>query len=137
MLQGNWKVSNRIGCVALLVHDLDETLAFYCNRLDFNVLEDSGGGHHARSVVIAPQGNHGFGLRLARAETEAQSASVGRQGGDAVFLALYTDDFWRDYNALREREVQFVKNPKNSDLGTVAVFSDLYGNLWDLIEPLQ
>ncbi len=134
MLQGNWKVSNRIGLVSVLVRDHDEAIAFYCDRLDFTVREDSVTDGQRR-VVISPQGKQGFGLLLTLAETEQQQSSVGNQSGGAVFLFLYTDDFWRDYNALRERDVRFVRNPRNEDSGTVAVFSDLYGNLWDLIEP--
>lgn len=134
MQQSDWNVRNRIGLVTLLVEAYDEAIAFYRDTLDFTLIEDTPLPDGKRWVVVSPQSSNGFGLLLARASTEAQRAQIGNQSGGRVFLFLYTNDFWRDYNTLRDRNVRFVRNPKQQDYGTVAVFTDLYGNLWDLIE---
>ncbi len=135
MQQSDWHIRNRIGLVTLLVHSYDDAIAFYRDTLDFTLREDSHRDDVKRWVVVSPQTHQGFGLLLAKASNEAQRVQVGNQSGGRVFLFLYTNDFWRDYNTLRERDVRFVRNPKQYDYGTVAVFADLYGNLWDLIEP--
>ncbi len=121
--------------VALVVRDYDEAIEFYCRKLHFHVVEDSYQPEQDnRWVVVAPPGSNGANLLLARASTAEQEACIGRQTGGRVFLFLSTDDFWRDYNEMRSTGIKFVREPKNEPYGTVAVFEDLYGNLWDLIE---
>ncbi|MFL7868400.1 MAG: VOC family protein [Anaerolineales bacterium] len=122
--------------VALVVRDYDEAIAFFCQKLHFELVEDTyQPAQDKRWVVVAPPGSNGTTLLLARASTPAQEASVGDQTGGRVFLFLSTDDFWRDYNEMLAAGIQFVREPKSESYGTVAVFEDLYGNLWDLIEP--
>ena len=121
--------------VALVVRDYDEALAFFRNKLHFTLVEDTYQPEQdKRWVVVAPPGSTGTTLLLARATTPAQVAAIGNQTGGRVFLFLETDDFWRDYNALRAAGVRFVRDPKEAPYGTVAVFEDLYGNLWDLVQ---
>lgn len=121
--------------VALVVRDYDEAIEFFCNRLHFTLVEDTYQPEQdKRWVVVAPPGSTGTNLLLARASTPAQAASIGDQTGGRVFLFLGTDDFWRDYNEMRSAGVRFVREPKNAPYGTVAVFEDLYGNLWDLVQ---
>ncbi len=121
--------------VALVVRDYDEALAFFRNKLHFTLVEDTYQPEQdKRWVVVAPPGSTGTTLLLARATTPAQVAAIGNQTGGRVFLFLETDDFWRDYNALRATGVRFVREPKEAPYGTVAVFEDLYGNLWDLVQ---
>ncbi len=121
--------------VALVVRDYDEAIDFYCQKLHFELVEDSYQPEQdKRWVVVAPPGSNGTHLLLARASTTEQEASIGSQTGGRVFLFLSTDDFWRDYNEMRAVGVNFVREPKDAPYGTVAVFEDLYGNLWDLIE---
>ncbi len=121
--------------VALVVRDYDEALAWYVDVLGFERRcdEDRGGGR--RWVLVAPPGGQGTALLLARAVTPAQAARVGDQTGGRVFLFLHTDDFARDHAALRARGVRFVEAPRHEAYGTVAVFEDLYGNRWDLLQP--
>jgi catechol 2,3-dioxygenase-like lactoylglutathione lyase family enzyme len=125
-----------IAHVALVVADYDEALAFYTGKLHFTVVEDSyQPAQDKRWVVIAPPGAPGgTTLLLARAATTEQRAFVGNQAGGRVFLFLQTDDFWRDYHAMTAAGVTFVREPKTESYGTVAVFVDLYGNRWDLVE---
>lgn len=125
----------RIAHIALLVDDYDEAIAFYTEKLDFRLLEDNKLSEEKRWVMVAPKGAKECALLLAKAANKQQSAFVGNQSGGRVFLFLYTDDFWRDYEKLKSREVKFVRGPETFDYGTVAVFEDLYGNLWDLVEP--
>lgn len=121
--------------IALLVRDYDEAIAFYTEKLGFALLEDTEQPEqHKRWVVVAPPGGIGATLLLARAATPEQERFVGDQAGGRVFLFLRTDDFWRDFHAMRERGVHFVREPKRAEYGTVAVFEDLYGNRWDLVE---
>ncbi len=121
--------------VALVVRDYDEAIEFYCQKLHFHVVEDSYQSQQdKRWVVVAPPGSNGTNLLLARASTPEQEACIGRQTGGRVFLFLSTDDFCRDYNEMRSAGIKFVREPKNEAYGTVAVFKDLYGNLWDLVE---
>ena len=121
---------------ALVVRDYDEAIEFFCGKLGFDLVEDTYQAEQdKRWVVIAPVGSNGASILLARASTPEQESCVGRQTGGRVFLFLRTDDFWRDYEAMREKGIRFVREPKQADYGTVAVFTDLYGNLWDLIEP--
>ena len=121
--------------VALVVRDYDEAIDFYCRRLHFTLVEDSYQPEQdKRWVVVAPPSSNGTTLLLARAATPQQEAAIGNQSGGRVFLFLSTDDFWRDYNEMRSAGIRFVREPKDAPYGTVAVFEDLYGNLWDLIE---
>jgi catechol 2,3-dioxygenase-like lactoylglutathione lyase family enzyme len=123
-----------IAHVALVVRDYDEAIAFYTQKLGFTLLEDSYQPEQdKRWVVIAPGNSEGTTILLARASKPEQEAFVGDQAGGRVFLFLATDDFWRDYKAFVENGVNFVREPKTDSYGTVAVFEDLYGNLWDLI----
>lgn len=128
-------MNQTLGLTALVVRDYDEAIDFYTNTLDFVLIDDSYVPEQdKRWVVIAPPGVTGSQILLARAVGEEQSSRIGNQTGGRVFLFLYTDDFWRDYKAYTEKGVEFVREPKTEDYGTVAVFRDLYGNLWDLIQ---
>jgi len=121
--------------VALVVRDYDEAIEFYCRKLHFKLIEDSyQPDQDKRWVVVAPPGSDGTNLLLARASTAEQEACIGRQTGGRVFLFLSTDDFWRDFGEMTSAGIKFVREPKNEAYGMVAVFEDLYGNLWDLIE---
>jgi catechol 2,3-dioxygenase-like lactoylglutathione lyase family enzyme len=125
-----------IGLTSLVVDDYDEALAFYVGTLGFVLIEDTDvPEQNKRWVVVAPAGSTESRLLLARASTAEQAARVGNQTGGRVFLFLYTDNFARDYEAYRAKGVRFVREPKEEPYGTVAVFSDLYGNLWDLLQP--
>lgn len=125
-----------IATVALVVRDYDEALAFYVGTLGFTLIEDTYiPAQDKRWVTVAPPGSTGPLLLLARAVGEEQSSRIGNQTGGRVFLFLYTDDFWRDYAAYRSKGVIFVREPKEESYGTVAVFADLYGTLWDLLQP--
>ena len=123
-----------LGHVALVVRDYDEALAFYTQTLKFTVVEDTQMSEEKRWVLIAPPGSRGATLLLARAATPEQASRIGNQTGGRVFLFLHTDDFWRDYNEMIVRKVKFIRPPKEEPYGTVAVFEDLYGNLWDLLQ---
>jgi catechol 2,3-dioxygenase-like lactoylglutathione lyase family enzyme len=121
--------------MALLVRDYDEAIAFYTETLHFTLIEDTYQPEQdKRWVVVAPPGSAGATLLLARASTPEQQTFIGNQAGGRVFLFLNTDDFWRDYNEMVERGVNFVREPKTEPYGIVAVFKDLYGNLWDLLQ---
>ena len=121
--------------VALVVRDYDEAIRFYCETLRFTLIEDTYQPEQdKRWVVVAPPGSHGTTLLLARASTPEQARFVGDQAGGRVFLFLGTDDFWRDYHAMRRAGVRFVREPKEAEYGIVAVFEDLYGNRWDLVQ---
>ena len=120
--------------VALLVRDYDEAIAWFVDRLGFVLLEDTPLSATKRWVLVAPPGARETALLLARAATPDQAAAVGRQGGGRVFLFLHTDDFARDHAAMTARGVRFVEAPRDEPYGTVAVFEDLYGNRWDLVE---
>ncbi len=126
-----------IAHVALVVEDYDEAISFYTRKLDFQVIEDTSLGNGKRWILVSPPGNSGTNLLLAKAATEQQKNAIGNQTGGRVFLFLFTDDFWRDHNKMKNRGIEFVRPPIKEPYGTVAVFSDLYGNLWDLIEPSQ
>ncbi|MBZ5722073.1 MAG: VOC family protein [Acidobacteriia bacterium] len=123
-----------LGHVALVVREYDEALAFFTNALGFRVIEDTDLGEGKRWVLVAPPGSHGTSLLLARASTSEQASRVGNQAGGRVFLFLHTDDFWRDYRAMQAHDVKFCRPPREEPYGTVAVFYDLYGNLWDLLQ---
>ncbi|MDQ3906960.1 MAG: VOC family protein [Acidobacteriota bacterium] len=120
--------------VALVVADYDEAIKFYTEKLGFELLDDTPQSETKRWVLVAPRGSDECRLLLAKGVGEEQRSRIGNQTGGRVFLFLETDDFWRDYETLRAREVRFVREPKEEGYGTVAVFADLYGNLWDLVE---
>jgi catechol 2,3-dioxygenase-like lactoylglutathione lyase family enzyme len=125
-----------IATIALVVRDYDEALAFYVGTLGFTLVEDTAiPAQDKRWVTVAPPGSTGPVLVLARAVGEEQSSRIGNQTGGRVFLFLHTDDIRRDYAAYRSKGVVFVREPKEESYGTVAVFADLYGNLWDLLQP--
>lgn len=124
-----------IARIALVVDDYDKAIEFYTKKLDFLLVEDTPLEGDKRWVIVTPPGDGQCTLVLAKADNEAQESRVGNQTGGRVFLFLYTDDFWRDYYAMVERGVKFVREPEKMPYGMVAVFKDLYGNLWDLLEP--
>ena len=128
-------MNQRIAHIALVVRDYDEAIRFYTEKLDFKLLEDTTLSPEKRWVMVAPPGNGECCLLLAKAANDTQAASIGNQAGGRVFLFLFTDDFWRDYNRMVARGISFVRPPAEEEYGTVAVFADLYGNLWDLIQP--
>jgi len=128
-------MKQRIAHIALVVKEYDEAIEFYTKKLDFTLLEDTKIDEDKRWVVIAPPGAKECCLLLARAVNEEQSKSIGNQTGGRVFLFLFTDDFRRDYNKMVENNINFVRPPTEYEYGRVAVFEDLYGNLWDLLEP--
>ena len=120
---------------AVVVRDYDEAIEFFCGKLGFHLVEDTYQPEQdKRWVLVAPPGSTGASILLARASTPEQVAFIGNQTGGRVFLFLGTDDFWRDFHAMRSRGITFVREPREADYGTVAVFEDLYGNLWDLVE---
>jgi len=121
--------------ISLVVDDYDDAIDFYTNTLNFDLIEDTYQPEQdKRWVVVAPPGSGGATLLLARASNEEQRRYIGRQSGGRVFLFLRTDDFWRDYQDMLDKGIKFVREPKEQDYGTVAVFEDLYGNLWDLLQ---
>ena len=125
----------RIAHIALVVKDYDDAIEFYTEKLDFKLLENTKIDENKRWVMVAPPGAKECCLLLAKASNERQLESIGNQTGGRVGFFLFTDDFWRDYNKMTEREISFVRPPTEFEYGTVAVFEDLYGNMWDLIEP--
>jgi catechol 2,3-dioxygenase-like lactoylglutathione lyase family enzyme len=128
-------MTQRIALMTLVVDDYDAAISWYTGKLGFALVEDTALEDGKRWVVVAPRGAAGGGLLLAKAVNERQRQAVGSQAGGRVFLFLHTDDFRRDYAAYKERGVTFVEDPRREPYGTVAVFTDLYGNRWDLIEP--
>lgn len=128
----------RIAHISLLVRDYDEAITFFTQSLGFTVIEDTPSkdraGNDKRWVVVAPPGSLGTSLVLARGSNEEETSRIGNQTGGRVFLFLDTDDFWRDYHAMTAKGVRFVREPKQEHYGLVAVFEDLYGNQWDLLE---
>ena len=125
----------RIAHVALVVKDYDAAIEFYTQKLDFVLLEDTKIDEEKRWVMVAPPGAKECGLLLAKAANEQQIAAIGNQTGGRVGFFLFTDDFWRDYNNMVAKKINFVRTPTEFDYGTFAVFEDLYGNKWDLIAP--
>ena len=124
-----------IAHIALVVNDYDEAIKFYTEKLNFTLIEDTPQGETKRWVLVAPPGSDGCCLLLAKGVGDEQRSRIGNQTGGRVFLFLRTDDFWRDYKDMQEKEITFVRDPKVEEYGTVAVFKDLYGNLWDLLQP--
>ena len=128
-------MKQHIAHIALIVDDYDEAIRFYTQRLKFTLVEDTALSETKRWVLVSPKGSQEGCLLLAKAANEEQKRSIGNQTGGRVFLFLYTDDFWRDYADMRKEGIEFVREPRSETYGTVAVFKDLYGNLWDLLEP--
>lgn len=128
-------MNQHIAHISLLVSDYDEAINFYTKKLNFTLIEDTPISDDKRWVRVAPAGSRECCLLLAKASSDEQKKFVGKQTGGRVFLFLYTDDFERDYQNLIRENIQIVRAPKQENYGTVAVFADLYGNLWDLIEP--
>lgn len=124
-----------IAQIALVVRDYDEAIDFYTRKLSFRLIEDTPLSETKRWVVISPPGSGGCNLLLAKAASDEQASRIGNQTGGRVFLFLHTDDFWRDHQAMTAQGITFVRAPSEEPYGTVAVFKDLYGNLWDLIGP--
>jgi catechol 2,3-dioxygenase-like lactoylglutathione lyase family enzyme len=127
-------MTQRIGLVTLVVDDYDEAISYFTRKLGFALVDDTALEDGKRWVVVAPRGAES-GLLLAKAVNQRQKQAVGEQTGGRVFLFLHTNDFRRDHAAYKERGVTFVEEPRQESYGTVAVFTDLYGNRWDLIEP--
>ena len=127
-------MTQKLGYIALVVRDYDEAIAFYTQSLGFQLVEDTDLGDGKRWVRVRPPGSTGTDLLLAKAVNTEQASRIGNQTGGRVFLFLHTDDFWRDYRAMTERGVKFHEAPREEVYGTVAVFEDLYGNQWDLLE---
>jgi catechol 2,3-dioxygenase-like lactoylglutathione lyase family enzyme len=131
-------MAQTLGYVALVIRDYDEAIAFFTQKLGFDLIEDSASidrlGRYKRWVLVAPHGSRGTSLLLARASTPEEESRIGNQAGGRVFLFLHTDDFWRDYRAMTSRGVKFCREPKQEPYGIVAVFEDLYGNKWDLLQ---
>jgi len=127
-------MTQKLGYIALVVRDYDEAIAFYTQSLGFQLVEDTDLGDGKRWVRVRPPGSTGTDLLLAKAVNPEQASRIGNQTGGRVFLFLHTDDFWRDYRAMTERGVKFHEAPREEVYGTVAVFEDLYGNQWDLLE---
>ena len=130
-------MNQHIAHIALVVNNYDEAIEFYTKKLNFDLIEDTRLSETKRWVKVAPKGDGQCSLLLAQAANEEQKSRAGNQTGGRVFLFLYTDDFWRDYDNMLEKKLNFVRPPVKENYGTVAVFEDLYGNLWDLIEPVK
>jgi catechol 2,3-dioxygenase-like lactoylglutathione lyase family enzyme len=128
-------MNRKIAHISLLVNDYDEAIDFYVNKLKFELIEDTVLEKDKRWVLVGPAGKNSFSILLAKAATEIQKSRIGNQTGGRVFLFLYTDNFKGDYQNLIDNHITIVREPKNETYGTVLVFKDLYGNLWDLIEP--
>ena len=129
-------MSQHLGLVSIVVRDCDEAIAFYVGSLGFLLIEDTyQPAQDKRWVVVSPPGAKESRLLLARASNPHQASRIGDQTGGRVFLFLYTDDFWRDFNSYKAKGVRFIREPKTEAYGTVAVFQDLHGNQWDLIQP--
>ncbi len=128
-------MNKRLAQITLVVNDYDEAIQFYTEKLNFALIEDTVLNATKRWVVVSPKGSNSCALLLAKAANEEQKNHIGNQTGGRVFLFLYTDDFWRDYSTMLSNNIHFVTPPAKELYGTVAVFEDLYGNLWDLIEP--
>ena len=130
-------MKQHIAHIALLVRDYDEAIQFYTGKLHFTLVEDTVLSETKRWVLVAPKGSGECCLLLAKAANMEQEARIGDQTGGRVFLFLYTNNFWTDYETMVKEGVEFVREPKVETYGTVAVFKDLYGNLWDLLEPVK
>lgn len=127
----------RIAHIALVVDNYDDAIEFYTKKLDFELLEDTKINDEKRWVLVAPKGAKECSLLLVKAVNDKQSQFIGNQTGGRVFLFLFTDNFLEDYEKLKHRDIKFIRPPQEFEYGIVAVFEDLYGNMWDLIEPNQ
>lgn len=127
-------MSQNLAHIALVVNDYDEAIEFYCKKLNFTLVEDTPLSETKRWVVVAPSGSSSCSVLLAKAANDEQRSRVGNQTGGRVFLFLHTTNFWDDYNRMKTNGVRFIEEPRNEIYGTVVVFADLYGNLWDFIE---
>ena len=127
-------MKQKIAHIALLVADYDEAISFYVDKLHFDQIEDTALSETKRWVLVAPKGSQEFSLLLAKADGNFQKQNIGNQSGGRVFLFLNTDNFDRDYQNLKDNNIEIVREPKTEDYGKVLVFKDLYGNLWDLIQ---
>jgi len=127
-------MQQQIAHIALVVEDYDEAIEFYTKKLNFTLIEDTPQSETKRWVLVSPPGSSGCSLLLAKGVGDEQKSRIGNQTGGRVFLVLRTDDFWRDYQSMVDKGIKFTRDPKTEEYGTVAVFADLYGNLWDLIE---
>ena len=127
-------MKQKLAHIAVVVNDYDEAIRFYTGKLHFTLVEDTRLSETKRWVVVAPKGSDGCSLLLAKAANEEQQTRIGNQTGGRVFLFLHTDNFQRDYQNLLDQQINIVRPPSQESYGTVAVFADLYGNLWDLIE---
>ncbi|CAH0995186.1 hypothetical protein EMA8858_01306 [Emticicia aquatica] len=128
-------MKQHIAHFALVVDDYDEAINFYTKKLNFDLIEDTVLSPDKRWVLVAPKGSKETSILLAKAANERQKNYIGNQTGGRVFMFLYTDDFWRDYHKMSADGINFVRLPVKENYGTVAVFEDLYGNQWDLLEP--
>src|SRR6187551_805006 len=128
-------MKQRLAHIAIVVNDYDEAIKFYTEKLHFDLIEDTRLSETKRWVLVRPKGGDSCCLLLAKAANEEQLSRVGNQTGGRVFLFLHTDNFERDYQNLLDHQIEIVRQPQREEYGTVAVFKDLYGNLWDLIEP--
>jgi catechol 2,3-dioxygenase-like lactoylglutathione lyase family enzyme len=124
-----------IAHIALVVDDYDDAIAFYTQQIGFELIEDTKLSEEKRWVLVKPKGATETAILLAKAANIEQESRIGNQTGGRVFMFLYTDNFWRDYHLMLEKGVEFVREPKEEVYATVAVFADLYGNQWDLLEP--
>ncbi len=128
-------MNRKIAHIALIVKDYDEAINFYVNKLKFNLIEDIALDQNKRWVLVSPNSERGSSLLLAEASNSVQEKAIGNQSGGCVFLFLYTDDFERDFKNLLDNNIEIEREPVEEPYGIVAVFKDLYGNLWDLIQP--
>ncbi|MFK3870441.1 VOC family protein [Pseudoalteromonas rhizosphaerae] len=127
-------IKQHIGSMALVVGNYDDAIAFYTQKLGFDLIEDTDQGNGKRWVLVSPPNSNGTNLLLAQASTQQQLEAVGNQTGGRVFLFLHTNDFWRDYELMQKNGVTFNEQPREEEYGTVVVFEDLYGNKWDLLQ---
>ena len=129
------QVNQSIGSINVLVESYDKAIEFYTKKLQFDLIEDVDMGSGIRWIQVAPPNSKGSAILLSKADTEAQRLAIGKQSGDAVFLILHSDNFWRDYARMKAANVVFNEEPREEPYGTVVIFQDLYGNKWDLIQP--
>ena len=128
-------MNRNLAMITLLVKEYDEAITFFTSQLGFELLEDTALDEKKRWVVVKPKGKAQAAILLAKADSPEQEKAIGNQSGGRIFLFLYTDNFWRDYSWMRQNGIVFNEEPRTESYGTVAVFKDLYGNLWDLLEP--
>lgn len=130
-------MKQQLAHIAIIVNDYDEAIRFYTQQLNFTLIEDTILSEEKRWVLVAPPGSTGCQLLLAKAANELQQTRVGNQTGGRVFLFLHTDDIWRDYKDYSNKGIKFIREPLKEPYGTVAVFEDMFGNLWDLIQKVN